>query len=425
MSHDLFCDLASAAHDGELDPASAADLAGHLDACADCARHAAALAALGTLVATLPRVGAPHALASSTVSRIRRGRRRGAPRRAASAAAVAVAAAVLVLLLPGGLVPPTPFAPTRFAPLPADAAAVSLIGVRSMYIERTVVEDPLGDAGRRHTAVERIWWLAPAWLRVERVVTDAAGRRTRELTIRRGDTRYDQRTGRAPTVTRRAAPDLDGIPEPLSSTVAVLGRPTGPGPAVAGRPTTRYELKVQLARRVALVDTARFVTLRGEDRLVLAKEHVENGVVVATRIVTRVDVNPPIDASRFDVPDDARAVDLGFRTRDPARLRGLVPDAAPDLSVVAAGTSADGADVVLYQSGAFPVLVTTAPPVVADDRADVEPVTVGTMPGLVRVPLYGYPSVSFTHDGARVTLVAPLPPAQLVDLAERMYFPAE
>ncbi|HVE99654.1 MAG TPA: zf-HC2 domain-containing protein [Mycobacteriales bacterium] len=422
MTHQQVREWLSAQRDGELHGVDDAIVRDHLRTCAACRDHQLALDRLSAVLGALPRVEPPAALAERTLARIAGEKRARRPRGRVvlPVAFVAVAAAVMVGLLP---TPPAPLDIVSRATLPAGAAAAPLTDVRSLYVERVVVETPDGDPARRRTVAERVWWAAPDRLRIERDVTDATGRRSTELVVRAGDHGLDVVDGRR-TSYRAGAPDLAHLPEPLSTTIGFLGRPQGPGPTVAGRPTTRYEVVLAGVRRVALVDAARYIALGGDDRLILGKQQLVDGILVATRTVRRVDVNPPVDPARFAVPVGRESVDRGFRERPVDSLPAVRPVAAPrGFRVARSGADATGS-ALLYQRGAFPILVTSAVPD-TQEPLELETVTVGSRPAFVRVPLYGYPSISFSYRGAQITLTAPLPANQLAQLAQRMYYPAE
>jgi hypothetical protein len=263
-----------------------------------------------------------------------------------------------------------------------------LLRLRSLYVERTVT-DATG------TVRERIWWRAPGDVRIER---------DGEVEIRTPGTEYAGgllTTGVAPAVT---------LPEPVSPTVALLGRDTGAGPLVAGRPTRRYELVVGDGRRVAYVDAG--LSLGADEQVVLAKE---GGPV--TKRATVVRANEPMPDSLFAPPAGATRTDAGFRAR---RLGSLAvdPDRRPEgFRVVVAGRGPEG-DAVLLARGSLPVLVTTGV-LTSTGSAEVRRVERGGVTYLVSVDLYAPPSVQVPGRGLVVT--APLPVDALVDLAARMY----
>ena len=420
MAHETARDLASAWLDDELTAHDVDELQEHLAGCVECAGHVTSMRALPPLLQALPRVGPSPRLAGAILDRLPATRAHRRTRWLAWRLVPVVVAAVVLAIVAGiALRPGTSLVP--FAPVPATAGVAELSGISSLYAERTVVRTPDGAEGSRKTVREKTWWVAPDRLRVERVET-AGGRTTTTLTIRRGTDLYVEVDGRPSRI--RVAPGLDAVPEPLSAGIAVLGRPTGPGPLVAGRPTTTYELEVEGSRRVAHVDTDRYAVLGGEERFVLAKEVQVGGQVVESRRTDVLRVDEPVEDALFAFPPNAPAAVAGFAPRDPRKLR-IAPEAAPrGLDVVAAGVEADGRESLLYQRGAFQVLVTShsssslAP-------AEVTAVEVGGRAAVLRVPLYGLPSVTFTPGDVPVTVTALLPSYALLQLAADMYLPAE
>jgi hypothetical protein len=380
VTHDDARLYASARADGEAAPDAALDE--HLASCADCAAYAEGLARLSTLAAALPREAAP----ASFGRRVQR--RRRLPRWAAAGAAVAAATAVLVVgTLPAGL-------PTF--PPPDAAAAEPLRTLRSLYVERTVT-------GPEGEAYERIWWRAPASVRVERTEHGATVTRIETPVLS-----YD-----GTTATHDPAPSIP-LPEPLSVTAALLGRDLGPGPVVAGRTTRRVELTVGGGRRVAYVDTERALALGGDETLVLGKA---SGSV--TKRVTRVDRDPGVPDALFQAPDGAPAADGGFRTRDLGDL-SIEPERLPrGFATVRAGAGPAG-ESLLLADGSLPLLVTTRP---VDHAGEVTVRAVGRGPRtyLVTLALYDPPMVEFLRDGVSLKVSAPLPVDSLLDLADAMY----
>ncbi|HEX8003296.1 MAG TPA: hypothetical protein VF519_11440 [Mycobacteriales bacterium] len=381
MTHDDARRYASMRADGEAAPDPGLDA--HLASCAGCAAYADGLARLTTLTAALPREAAPRRLAQ----RVARRRARRRLLRWSPALAAATAAAYALTVLPAG--------PATF-PAPAAAAAEPLRHVRSLYVERTVTGDGAD-------ATERIWFRAPASVRVDRT----AGGVT-ETTIRTPGLVYA-----GGVLVRDAVPEIP-LPEPLSPTVALLGTDTGPGPAIAGRPTRRIVLEVAGERRTAFVDVERALALGGDEALVLGKQSAR-----VTKRVTRVDRDPVIPDSVFAPPPGAGpAVDGGFRRRALGDL-SIEPAALPRGFAPVLSGRVDGGEYALLADGSLPLLVTTtgSPP----ERADVRTVTRGERTYAVTLPLYDVPAVEFTRGGVPIRLQAPLPVESLVDLAERMY----
>lgn len=377
MTHDDALLNASARADGEAyDPALDAHLAG----CAECAAYADGLARLSTLAAALPVERAPD-LAPWLVRRVRRRR----ALRWSSGLAAATAAAVVAVALP--------VTDATFPP-PTAAAAEPLRRLRSLYAERTIT-------GPDGTTVERVWFRAPASVRIERVVNGGPP----DVTIRTPDLRYE-----GGVLTRDVTPEI-ALPEPISPEVALLGTDTGPGPTVAGRPTRRLVLTVHGQRRVAYVDAS--LSLGAEDPVVLGKEA---GTV--TKRVTRLDVDPAIPDALF-TPPAGNAADGGFRTRRIGSL-SIEPERLPEGFVPVRAGSDVGGESLLLVDGALPLLVTSRP---RDNgpAGDVRTVVSGGRTYLVTIGLYAVPSVEFLRDGVSVKVVAPLPVASLVAMADAMF----
>ncbi|HEV2889684.1 MAG TPA: hypothetical protein VGX28_04855 [Frankiaceae bacterium] len=377
MTHDDARVLLSAVADGEA--ATTPDLDAHLASCAECAAYASGIARLSTLAAALPREPAP-ALAP---------RRARGPRRLVRwvpALAVATAAAVALTVLPAG---------DATFPAPPAAAAEPLRRLRSVYLERTVT-------GADGEAFERIWFRAPASLRIERSV-DGGPVETR---IETPGTVY------ADGAVTTGAPPAIPLPEPLSPTVSLLGRDLGPGPVVAGRATRRVVLAVGEERREAFVDVERALALGGDEVLVLTKLSS-----TVTKRVTRVDVDPAIPDDLFTPPASAPRDDAGFVRGD---LGDLAPRALPrGFEPVLVGRGPDG-ESALYADGSLPLLVTSRP-IPQDDRAATTTRTRGERTYLVHLRLYAPPEVELARDGLAIRIQAPLPVDSLIDLAERMY----
>jgi hypothetical protein len=378
VTHDEVRDLASAVADGEAAPTPA--YATHVAGCASCAAYAASLGRLRVLTLALPREAAPATLPARVGARVgarvtaRLARRRLAAR-LLPAVALATAAAVAVAVLPG---------PASF-PVRAAGAAEPLLRLRSLYVERSLSDG----------TTERIWWRAPGSVRIERGGT---------VTIRTPLSAFD-----GGLYTTGVAPEI-ALPEPISPTVALLGRDTGPGPVVAGRPTRRYVLTIGADTRVAYVDAG--VALREDERIVLAK----TGGMVEKRVTT-VRLDEDLPDALFRPPAGVTRTDAGFRAAPLGSLR-VAPKARPEgFRVVRAGRGPEG-DAVLFARGSLPVLVRTGG-LASTDRGEVRTVVRGGRPYLVQVDLYAPPSVELPYRG--VTVSAPLPLDALVDLAARMY----
>jgi hypothetical protein len=381
MTHDEVRDLAGALADGEATTTPAYD--SHVAECAECAAYATSLDRLRVLTSALPRETAPAALPQRIRSRIRR---RRVAFRLLPALAVATAAAVVVTVLPG---------PASF-PAPRAGAAEPLLRLRSLYVERTVSDG-------HSTSTERIWWRAPGSVRIERHATDGLD----TVEIRTPGSAYD-----GGLLTTGVAPEI-ALPEPISPTVALFGRDTGAGPAIAGRPTRRYELKVAGETRVAFVDAG--VTLRADESIVLTKL----GLGPTVKRVTVVRLDPDVPDALFAPPGDAARTDAGFRTRPLGSLRVDPATRPAGFRVVTAGRGPDG-DAVLFARGSLPLLVRTGG-LTSTGRGEVRNVTRAGRTYLVNVDLYAPPAVQVTSRGRVLTVSAPLPLDALVDLAARMY----
>ena len=384
MTHDDARLLLSAVSDGEA--ARTPELDAHLAGCPDCTRYAADLARVATLTAALPRPTAPKDLPHRVTRRITR--RRWAFR-LAPALAAATAAAVVALTLPGP--------GTSLFPLPPAAAAEPLLRVRTLYVERTVTA---GEVVSR----EKIWWRAPASVRIERTVTGPEGKYF-ETVVEGPGFRFEHgmtTTGPPPSIT---------LPEPLSPTVQLLGEPRGAGPVVAGRRTTRYDVSVGGDVRTALV--AEGLTLGGTDSLVVSKE--SPGTSKTTQVLR---VNEPIDDALLARPPSSES-DAGFRGRALDRLR-IEPDALPEgFAVTTAGSGPDG-EAYLLTNGSLPVLVREGG-ISVEPTSEVRTVERGATAYQVTVDLYAPPAVQVDTGRGVVTVSAPLPVESLVDLAVALY----
>lgn len=363
MTHDDARLALSARLDGE--PYDTAELATHLDACAECTAYAADLDRLRTLTAALPRAHAPASLETAVRQRIRR---RNWLRLAPVVAAATAVVLVVLTLWPAG--------PGTF-PLPPAAAADGLLRLRSFYVERTVTQG-------RVTRAERIWWRAPGYLRIES-----------------GGSVYVE-------TPRTGTPHI-ALPEPLSPAIALLGQDTGAGPTIAGRPTRRYVLAVGGETRTAYVDAAGVAALGGTESVVLTKL---GGPAVKTTQVVRY--NPDLPDSLFTGaagPGEFKERPLGSLAVAPRRIpRGF--------SLVRAGRGTD--DVALFARGSLPILATTAP-LSAGQFAEARTVRRGGVTYPVVVDLYGAPGVQVRTARGVIAVYAPLPLDSLVTLALDMY----
>jgi anti-sigma factor RsiW len=411
IDHQAARDLASARFDGELDAASERALEAHLAACPACSAYAAGLAPLRALAAELPREHAPADLPARVAAGLGTRRpRRGPARRPLWRLAPALAAALAVALI-AVIVQPI----TRFT-LPLAEAAEALTRIRTLFVEREVVQVAQPELGiERSRSVQRIWFRAPAFVRVEtRVEGGPAG----VVVTRPGELYEPGGAGRLVGL----PPDPDLLPEPISPTIALIGRPAGPGPTIAGRPTTRFVVDFgEGRRREAFVDTARFLFLETEDFLVLGKVGAFGGRSGTIKRVLRVEVNRPIPDALFAIPS-VEPIDHGFRERPPLAIRGAPLAAPKDFGLVRAGETADGRATIQYARGALLVTVLIGEPLsVPGPTEQRREVSLGTGRGTILLDLYALPRIHFTHAGRDVTIVAPLPPAQLAELARKMY----
>lgn len=417
MGHDEARELASARYDGELDPARSRALEDHLASCAACARFAGGLAQVSAIAAALPVEPAPAGFAERVGAAVPAARRRRARawRLAPALAAVLAVAVFLVMFQPLG--------PAR---LPEAGAAEALKDISTLEVRRVIMRKaalPQGGFMRTRTT-EHIWFQAPGMLRVERVTTGDIRERT--LLIAIPGQRYERSSERGRTSvdqwSTNVAPSLDAIPEPLSSTVAFIGKDAGPGPTIAGRPTRRFVIDEHGVRRVAFVDTERFSVLGINEHAVLGKIVFEGTAVVERKRTVSVAYNRPIDPSVFAIPQ-REPVDQGFEPRALGALRFAprrLPEGAP---LVSAGAGRDDrglpAEIMLFERGAFPILVEVVPTLPYHGGFAVD---VGTRSGWVSTELYGFPSLVFDLDGDHsVRVTAPLDPEGLAALAGEMY----
>jgi hypothetical protein len=410
-THDRVRELASARHDGELDPALRPELDTHIATCTECQAFADRLAALAAAVALVPRTPTPVRL----TARVEQANRPRPARRWSWVLAPAVTAVALVVML----VVTNGAGPAGF-PLPAAGAATPLLELRSVYVVREVetVRTTLDSHREVETTREQIWFDAPGLLRIERTTTTATGR-TEDLLIERPGARF---TTQERLVT--GLPPFIVLPEPLSPTIAELGRDIGPGPRVAGRATRRIELAAGGETRVALVDADRPYVLGSEQTVVLGKspDHPESGPFTesVTKRVVSVDLSADNDPARFDLPD-VPATDARFRELPVDDLVAGPAELPRGFDVVRSGRGPWG-DALLLTRGALPVLIEiTAVSPTEDLPNSTQRVMVAGRPAELQVFLYGAPRVSLEVGDRVVTISAPLPTASLVDLAAHLY----
>ena len=382
--------LLSARMDGELTPERAPDLDAHLETCDACRAFAAGAERLRALTLELPR------LTGGDVPRIEPARARRFGVRIVPALAAVVLVAVLLTIFG----PPGSFSP------PIARAAERLTAIRTMFVDRTIT-DATG------TTREKIWFRAPAFLRIER--TTPAGT---TLEIDRPGERYTRGPG-SELLETGLPPRADIIPEPLSPTIELLGDPLGPGPVIDGIPTTRYQLTFdQHLVRTAYV-ASNYLVLGAEESLVLQKTATGKGPTTTKR-VTEIEINKQVKDSLFAVPS-LPSLDSGFR-HAPLSAFSVRPAAVPaGFTLVASGTSPQG-DVALFARGALPIEVD-----VSDHEAVVGPtsrvvsVSAGTVPATIIEDLYALPRITFTVETKHVTIVAPLDQEGLISVARTMF----
>jgi anti-sigma factor RsiW len=415
IAHDEARVRASARADGELGPSQAPELDEHLGGCARCRAFASALPGLSALAAALPREHAPSDLARRVASRLpgepsvrkpRRAGRRGWRLTPALAAALVV---TLVIVVAGRL---------AVIPVPSAAAAEALVRLRTFSISREIRDlDPATGAVTATTS-EHIWFRAPADVRTERTVVDSRGT-THELVIERPGVRYLKGDDYAQLETG-LPPSTALLPQPLSPTIALIGNDAGPGPVVAGRATRRFEVTFGEEKVIASVDAQTFSALGADEVAVLNKGTLNlTGRVLRTKRTLSIRYNEPIPDGMFRIPR-APAFDYGFRARS---LEGipLAPAATPQGFGVVSAVAGPGGAAILYARGAMPILVTIDGTTSIQEPSRVEYTRVGRLLAELRLGLYDLPTLRFTLAGFNVAVSAPLPEAQLVELARRLY----
>lgn len=328
---------------------------------------------------------------------------------------VALAVAIPAILFPpaGGFV------------LPRAAVADALTRTRTLFIEREVQVLPRPELGiRRWSGIERIWFRAPASLRIEypnSVGTTLAITRPGEF-YRTDGIRSERFVG--------VRPEEDPLPESLSPTIALIGGSAGSGPTLFGHPTTKYVVDFGGGRRrEAFVDTTHSLFLETHEFLLFPAcsplKEVIGGRLSRVGRVSQLRVNKPLADSLFAIP--RRLVPERnpepFHTRPPSAIPGA-PLAVPSgFHVVQAGTTPQARAVIQYARGAMVITVRIGftpggEPGPTEVRRRVR---VRSLPATLSLDLYALPRIDFRFAGRDVSIVAPLPPAQLAELAGRMY----
>lgn len=415
ITHDEARILAGARADGELDPSRARDLDDHLAACEACSEFSRAIPRLSALASMLPREHAPATLPRRVGAALPGGELTRRPRlawRIAPALAAALTVSVIATVL----------GPVPLIRLPRAEAAEALARISTFFVERQIESnfDPDGDAqapgGGPYLTVERVWFKAPGFVRIERETTSPGRPKRSALVIERPGERYTE-TGSARTHDSGLLPE-PRLPEPLSPTISLIGVDLGPGPVLLGRPTRRVELRFDREMRVAFVDAERFSILGIEESVVLEKQRAEGGTMLSERTV-RIEYNQPLDDSLFAVPR-VPPNDHGFRNSGLGAL--LVPPQAEieGLDLITAGAGPEGR-AALFARGALRVLVTVDASFEPAEPSRRVSSRVGSRPAIVVLSLYDLPMVQFQVDGHSVAVSAPLETDELILLASKMY----
>ena len=406
MEHDEARMLASARVDGELDPARFAELDEHLTICEACRTFAAALQQLSVLAAALPREHAPNDLTRRVRAGMAQPRPHATPvRRWRLAPALAAAIVVALVAVMVGSVP--------IVRVPRAEAADALTRITSLYIEREITF--FGEDGRPSGITkEKLWFKAPGLVRSE---TEAE--RGRTVFIERPGVRYrEDASGRF--LETGLLPSTAPLPEPLTPTIALLGSESGPGPTVLGRPTRRIQLTFEGEQRVGFVDASTFAVLGVEESVVLGKETIQGGRLTARKRTIALEYNLAISDAVFRIPTGTEATDHGATARPLGTLTAPPAGRLEGLALVAAAAGPQG-EAILYAKGAFQVLVEIDVFAVTPSPSRSVSSQVGGREATLILPLFGLPQIRFVVDGHRIVVRAPLPPEQLVRLAEAMY----
>jgi hypothetical protein len=397
MEHAEARELLSARLDGELPPERAPALEAHLASCGECRAFADGVMRLHALAAELPREEPGRLFARTTVPAPLRPRR--AWRLAPALAAVLAVILFMVFATPPGF------------KVPVAAAAERLTSISTFYAEREITDSS------PFTTTERIWFRAPNYLRVERV-----GDALDSLTIRRPGELFEGRRSGG-TLTTGLPPDADVLPEPLSPTIALLGRIKGAGPTITGHPTLRYVLDLGNGRvRTADVDAHGYEVLGIKESLIFGKTVSRNGAVTTTKRVTAFQLNIPIDDSIFAIPQ-ATSHDAGFHLGPVTEIAAGPISQPRGFDLVAAGSGPDGSR-ILYARGSFPLQIDISKQSPTGDQQTsiTRSVTVAGHTAFLMLDLYALPRISFDLKDRVVTITAPMTQAELVDTAEAMFF---
>lgn len=391
MDHEQARMLLGARRDGELHDAGA--LESHLAGCDACRAFDAAIERLSLVASRLPADAPPQRFTPPARRPMRLG-----------AALIAAIVVGLVLIVTG--------LPVKTFNVTPAAAAAHLVNLRSLDVTRDIEERTADGTVTR--VRERVRWQAPAFTRIDRTPDGGVA-----STIIAGPGVRYERIGTFESL-RTGLPPAADLPEPLSPTIALIGRDAGPGPMVAGRPTRRVQIEGPIVTRRALVDAQRAAVLSSTFDVVLQKEGFFRERTVTKR-VTSIRYNPSFPPDVFAVPSITPTTG-SFR---PAAVESLeyAPSALPaGFRVVRAGATI-GQEWFLLARGAFLIHVEAGGAAQSFDDQTIEsfPAAVGTRVGNVYAGLYSLPSIEFEHRGRLVRISAPMTVKQLSALAAQMY----
>ncbi|MGH2728072.1 MAG: hypothetical protein ACRDKS_13955, partial [Actinomycetota bacterium] len=298
--------------------------------------------------------------------------------------------------------------------VPEAQAARALARIASLFIEREIVTFDENGAPEQITR-EKIWFKAPGSVRIESVTDGITS-----LTIERPGVRYNEE-GTDRVLETGLLPSTTPLPEPLTPTIALLGEDAGPGPDVLGRPTRRIVLAIENQRRVALVDVREFSVVGVGESVVVGKEVFDQQRILESKRVLALEYNPVLPDALFAIPPGARVVDLGAQPRPLGALTAPPAGRLEGLSLIAAAARPPGQEAILYAKGAFQVLVEIDGAETVPFPSRRELTRVGSADATLVLPLYGLPQVRFTAGGHRISVSAPLPRSELIELAANMY----